>query len=121
MSLAVKLLRGCPRCLTLSRKSSLQSDVLHKVAAIGGTRWSTRNHTQIVEREIPLPAGKDGGRPDKTQMNELYRIVREVEVFKYPEEMQCILTDFVDGLGIRGDVVSVKREVFHDELYLAGP
>ncbi|GFR62053.1 50S ribosomal protein L9 [Elysia marginata] len=33
--------------------------------------------------------------------------------------MECILTDFVEGLGIRGDLVKVKRSVFHEELYPA--
>lgn len=76
--------------------------------------------TYVVERLWQLPPGPDGGRPQREQMNELYKLLKVVDVVKYPEDMQCILTDFVDGIGIRGDIVTVKREMFHSELFPAG-
>lgn len=76
--------------------------------------------TYVVERLWMLPEGPKGGRPEWEQMNELYKILQVKEVVTYPVDMDCLLTDFVDGLGIRGDKVSVKREQFHDELYPEG-
>lgn len=50
-----------------------------------------------MERVIPIPPGKDGGLPEIRDMNELYKILRHVEIVRYPKEMSCILTDFVEG------------------------
>ncbi|XP_005103172.1 39S ribosomal protein L9, mitochondrial [Aplysia californica] len=119
MAVAVKLLRGCCHCGSLSRTSLAAKELLSRTA-VGSVVLQTRNNTRIMERVYPLPVGKDGGRPDRSQMNELYKILREVEIVKYPEEIQCILTDFVEGVGIRGDVVTVKRDFFHEELFPAG-
>jgi len=76
--------------------------------------------TYVVERLWRLPPGPDGGRPEPEQMNELYKILDVKEVITYPRDMDCLLTDFVDGLGVRGDLVRVKREMFHSSLYPDG-
>jgi len=77
--------------------------------------------TIVVERLWQLPPGPDGGRPHRSQMNELYKLLKVVDGgIKYPEDMPCILTEFIDGIGIRGDVVSVKRDLFHNELFPGG-
>lgn len=85
------------------------------------TAWlqSKRHNTLVMRRVIPLPPGKDGGLPSRDEVNELHKILQPVEWIHYPTEMECILTDFVEGVGIRGDLVKVKRSVFHEELYPA--
>ncbi|RUS70535.1 hypothetical protein EGW08_021701, partial [Elysia chlorotica] len=78
-----------------------------------------RHRTIVMERVFPVPLGKHGGLPGPDEVNELHKILRPVERLVYPQEMECILTDFVEGVGIRGDLVKVKRSVFHEELYPA--
>ncbi|XP_059139138.1 large ribosomal subunit protein bL9m-like [Physella acuta] len=112
MALPVKVLSNAARvCPRLQPSLCLAACV---------TRQQTRNHTIVMERVIPIPPGKDGGLPNVRDMNELYKILRHVKTVYYPSQMSCILTDFVEGLGIRGDVVKVKRNMFHDQLFPAG-
>jgi len=143
--MASAALRGCPACLSLVRFQGLaaSSAASHaRTFTVSSRMMKTRNRyayppphmitqadmpdrggdTFVVERLWMLPEGPKGGRsrPEWEQMNELYKILQVKEVITYPEDMDCLLTDFVDGLGIRGDKVSVKREIFHDELYPEG-
>ena len=57
-----------------------------------------KGDTIVVERLWQLPPGPDGGRPHRSQMNELYKLLKVVDGgIKYPEDMPCILTEFIDG------------------------
>ncbi|BFZ14068.1 hypothetical protein BsWGS_17107 [Bradybaena similaris] len=114
MASTVRMVGSCVRCLRMS------STPLKQMCA-AGTTWKqqTRNHTIIMERVYPVPPGKDGGLPSEREMNELHKILRHVDIVEYPTEMSCILTDFVEGLGIRGDIVKVERDMFHLELFPA--
>ncbi|KAK0067988.1 39S ribosomal protein L9 mitochondrial [Biomphalaria pfeifferi] len=80
----------------------------------------TRSYTIIMERVFPLPPDKDGEKPDISQMNEIHKILRDVEIVQYPEELNCLLIQYVEGLGIRGDIVRVKRTLFHEQLFPSG-
>ena len=50
-----------------------------------------------MERIFPVPSGKNGGLPGSDEVNELHKILRPLESLRYPQEMECILTDFVEG------------------------
>uniref|UniRef100_A0A0B6ZY76 Large ribosomal subunit protein bL9m n=1 Tax=Arion vulgaris TaxID=1028688 RepID=A0A0B6ZY76_9EUPU len=115
MASSMKMLGSCVRCLRVSTKPVKQ-------ICSATTSWmqQNRNHTIIMERVFPIPPGKDGGLPNPREVNELHKILRHVEIYCYPREINCILTNIVDGLGIRGDLVSVNRVVFHQELFPAG-
>jgi len=115
MAATVKIIGSCAQCLRMSSKNMKQ--ILFTSVPCSQQK---RSHTIIMERVHPLPPGKDGGLPEQSEVNELHKILRHVEIFKYPAEMSCILTDFVEGVGIRGDVVKVKRLDFHTNLYPAG-
>ncbi|CAG5116690.1 unnamed protein product [Candidula unifasciata] len=114
MAATVRMVGSCVRCLRAPSQS------LKQLCAASNTwKQQQRNHTIIMERVFPIPPGKDGGLPPESEMNELHKILRHVEIVAYPKEMSCILTDFVEGLGIRGDIVKVDRDVFHLELFPA--
>ncbi|KAH9495366.1 54S ribosomal protein L9, mitochondrial [Bulinus truncatus] len=116
MAITLNALRRCGKCF--SRSAILRLSKLTDVGSVSVSQ--TRCHTIVMERVFPLPPDKDGEKPDQSQMNEIHKILRHVEIVKYPEEMDCLLVQFVEGLGIRGDIVKVKRDLFHDELFPSG-
>ena len=61
-----------------------------------------------MERVIPLPPGKKGGLPSGDEVNELHKILRPVGWTYYPNEMECILTDFVEGKFRSVKLISVR-------------
>ncbi|CAL1537212.1 unnamed protein product [Lymnaea stagnalis] len=115
MATTLGVLRVCVKCL---RPPTKRLGRLCVVSAV--SKQQQRNHTIVMERVFPLPAGKDGGLPHPNDVNETHKILRHVEIVEYPTELACILTDYVEGIGIRGDLVKVKKEVFHNDLYPAG-
>ncbi|GFN88740.1 50S ribosomal protein l9 [Plakobranchus ocellatus] len=110
MATSAHLCRACIRGVRVSRTLQPKYMAWH---------LSKRHKTLVMERVFPLPPGKNGGLPAGDEVNELHKILRPVGWKYYPDEMECILTDFVEGVGIRGDLVKVKRKYFHEELYPA--
>jgi large subunit ribosomal protein L9 len=49
----------------------------------------------------------------------MYKFVERVHD-KTTSDIACILTDSVEGVGIRGDTVTVKRRLFRNRLLPAG-
>lgn len=75
--------------------------------------------TVIVERKFPIPLAPKGCLPFVKQRHRVYKVVGRVHDKPTPN-ITCILTDFVDGVGIRGDTVTVKTKLFRGRLYPAG-
>ncbi|XP_041356214.1 39S ribosomal protein L9, mitochondrial-like [Gigantopelta aegis] len=75
--------------------------------------------TVIVERMYPVLLAKKGHAPRLKNRNRVLRFVERVHNKKLPP-ITCILTDYVEGVGVEGDVVEVKRGVFRSHLQPAG-
>ncbi|PVD36205.1 hypothetical protein C0Q70_03180 [Pomacea canaliculata] len=75
--------------------------------------------TVIVERMYPPKLAKIGKKPSLQARNKVLKFVCRVHDEK-TADISCILTDFVEGVGIRGDLVTVKRRLFRNKLYPAG-
>ncbi|XP_042693455.1 39S ribosomal protein L9, mitochondrial [Centrocercus urophasianus] len=76
--------------------------------------------TVVVERWWKVPLSKEG-RPPRAR-HRRYRVYRLVEDSKHlPRgELELILTQAVEGLGSRGDIVSVKKSVGRNRLLPQG-
>ncbi|KAK7096509.1 large ribosomal subunit protein bL9m-like isoform X1 [Littorina saxatilis] len=75
--------------------------------------------TVIMEQMFPPKLARKGALPKVTQKNRVLNFVDRVHAHKTPD-ITCILTDFVEGVGIRGDTVTVKRRLFRGKLFPAG-
>ncbi|XP_070177668.1 large ribosomal subunit protein bL9m-like isoform X2 [Littorina saxatilis] len=75
--------------------------------------------TVIMEQMFPPKLARKGALPKVTQKNRMLNFVDRVHAHKTPD-ITCILTDFVEGVGIRGDTVTVKRRLFRGKLFPAG-
>ncbi|XP_076439023.1 large ribosomal subunit protein bL9m-like [Babylonia areolata] len=75
--------------------------------------------TVIMEQEFPPRLAKKGYLPKVKLKNRILRMVDRTHDQRTPD-ITCIMTDFVDGVGMRGDVVTVKRRLFRNRLQPAG-
>lgn len=75
--------------------------------------------TVIVDRRYPPPLAPKGCLPFMKQRHRVYKVVDRVHSKPTPD-ITCVLTDSVEGVGIRGDTVTVKRRLFRGRLYPAG-
>ncbi|KAK7471804.1 hypothetical protein BaRGS_00035543 [Batillaria attramentaria] len=76
-------------------------------------------NTVVVERMYPTQLAKRGQMPRIRPRNMVYKFVDRVHDKKTPN-ISCILTGFVEGVGVRGEQVLVKRSLFRNKLYPAG-
>ncbi|XP_050389417.1 39S ribosomal protein L9, mitochondrial [Patella vulgata] len=72
--------------------------------------------TIIMKRKHPVQLFKEGNLPRIKRRNELYDIV-EIQHTKPTPDIKCILTEYVEGVGGKGDVVEIKRSLFRNQLY----
>ncbi|XP_064596348.1 large ribosomal subunit protein bL9m-like [Liolophura sinensis] len=78
-----------------------------------------RRNTIVVKRMYPPRLPKQGHRPRVRSMQKILQMV-DVEHAHPKPDIQCILTDDVEGVGNRGDLLYVKRRLFRNYLYPAG-
>ncbi|XP_049877670.1 39S ribosomal protein L9, mitochondrial [Pectinophora gossypiella] len=79
----------------------------------------TRN-TFILKRKCPPPLAKKGGRPSKFRARHfIYDLVQDTNVLKQPD-LKVILTQFVDGVGNPGDILTVRPNTAYRDLLLPG-
>lgn len=76
----------------------------------------TRN-TFILKRRNPLPLHKKGGRPTKMRGRHfVYDLVEDTNVTRKPD-VKVILSQFVDGVGNEGDVLTLRpTQAYRDYL-----
>ncbi|KAJ8714032.1 hypothetical protein PYW08_007652 [Mythimna loreyi] len=73
-------------------------DVIHQ---------QTRN-TFILKRRNPIPLHKKGGRPSKMRGRHfVYDLVEDTNVRRQPD-IKVILSQFVDGVGNKGDILNLR-------------
>ncbi|KAL5007604.1 hypothetical protein ScPMuIL_016410 [Solemya velum] len=78
----------------------------------------TRN-TVIVERKYPVNLHNKGSHPRLKAKNYIYKVVDYKNSRPVPN-IDCLLTDYVEGIGVAGEIVNVKRRLFRNRLYPAG-
>ncbi|XP_039368441.1 39S ribosomal protein L9, mitochondrial isoform X2 [Mauremys reevesii] len=85
-----------------------------------GLGLSLSRGTVVVERWWKVPLSKEG-RPPRLhpRRHRIYRLVEDTK--NQPKgELEVILTQSVDNLGSRGDIVSVKKPLARNKLLLEG-
>ncbi|KAL8563893.1 hypothetical protein ACOMHN_049549 [Nucella lapillus] len=75
--------------------------------------------TVVMEQVYPPRLARKGDLPKVKIRNRVLKMVDRAHDHKTPD-ITCILTDFVDGVGMRGDTVTVKRRLFRGRLLPAG-
>lgn len=77
-------------------------------------------NTFILKRKWPTGLHKKNGRQRSLRSrNFVYELVEDTTVKKKPN-LEVVLTSFVDGIGKKGDVVSLKESVAYNKLLLPG-
>ncbi|XP_042537636.1 39S ribosomal protein L9, mitochondrial isoform X1 [Dipodomys spectabilis] len=110
---AVPLLRGGARELLRPRLDGGTDSVQR------GFGLSHRRDTVIVERWWKVPLAKEGRKPRLHRRHRVYRLVEDTK-HGPKENLELILTQSVDELGVRGDLVSVKKSVGRNKLLPQG-
>ncbi|XP_075763228.1 large ribosomal subunit protein bL9m [Pelodiscus sinensis] len=81
---------------------------------------SLRRGTVVVERWWQVPLSKEGRSPRlHPRRHRIYRLVEDTK-HQPKEKLELILTQSVDYLGSRGDIVSVKKSVGRNKLLSEG-
>ncbi|XP_074709470.1 large ribosomal subunit protein bL9m [Strix uralensis] len=76
--------------------------------------------TVVVERWWQVPLSKEGRQPRlHPRRHRVYRLVEDTK-HRPKEELELILTQAVEGLGHRGDVVSVRKSLGRNKLLPRG-
>ncbi|NXE85882.1 RM09 protein, partial [Cochlearius cochlearius] len=76
--------------------------------------------TVVVERWWQVPLSKEGRQPRlHPRRHRIYRLLEDTKHLP-KAELELILTQAVEGLGTRGDVVSVKKHVGRNKLLPQG-
>ncbi|XP_075983000.1 mitochondrial ribosomal protein L9 [Anticarsia gemmatalis] len=79
----------------------------------------TRN-TFILKRKNPFPLHKKGGRPSKMRGRHfVYDLVEDTNVSKKPD-IKVILNQFVDGVGSKGDILTLRPNEAYSDFLLPG-
>lgn len=72
----------------------------------------------ILKRKTPPLLHKKGGLPKRLKNKHyVYDLVQDTDILKQPN-IDVILTEYVDGLGSKGDKVSVKPNFAYNQLLL---
>lgn len=75
-------------------------------------------NTFILKRKWPPNLYKKNSSPDKLRgRHHVYELVNDTSVQKKPN-LDVVLTSFVDGIGDKGDIVSLKPSVAYNKLLL---
>ncbi|XP_028358974.1 39S ribosomal protein L9, mitochondrial isoform X2 [Phyllostomus discolor] len=75
--------------------------------------------TVIVERWWKVPLAGEGRKPRLHRRHRVYKLVEDTK-HRPKENLELILTQSVEELGVRGDVVSVKKSVGRNRLLPQG-
>ncbi|XP_036999569.2 39S ribosomal protein L9, mitochondrial [Artibeus jamaicensis] len=75
--------------------------------------------TVIVERWWKVPLAGEGRKPRLHRRHRVYKVVEDTK-HRPKENLELILTQSVEELGVRGDVVSVKKSVGRNRLLPQG-
>lgn len=108
-----RLLRGGVRELLRPRLSG---------STPGSERDFSLSHsrgTVIVERWWKVPLAGEGRKPRLHRRHRVYKLVEDTK-HRPKENLELILTQSVDELGVRGDLVSVKKSVGRNRLLPEG-
>uniref|UniRef100_A0A4W2DDB4 Large ribosomal subunit protein bL9m n=1 Tax=Bos indicus x Bos taurus TaxID=30522 RepID=A0A4W2DDB4_BOBOX len=111
--LTERLLRGGVRELLRPRLSG---------STPGSERDFSLSHsrgTVIVERWWKVPLAGEGRKPRLHRRHRVYKLVEDTK-HRPKENLELILTQSVDELGVRGDLVSVKKSVGRNRLLPEG-
>uniref|UniRef100_A0AC11EU99 Mitochondrial ribosomal protein L9 n=1 Tax=Ovis aries TaxID=9940 RepID=A0AC11EU99_SHEEP len=108
-----RLLRGGVRELLRPRLSG---------STPGSERDFSLSHsrgTVIVERWWKVPLAGEGRKPRLHRRHRVYKLVEDTK-HRPKDNLELILTQSVDELGVRGDLVSVKKSVGRNRLLPEG-
>ncbi|XP_037354500.1 39S ribosomal protein L9, mitochondrial isoform X2 [Talpa occidentalis] len=75
--------------------------------------------TVIVERWWKVPLAGEGRQPRLHRRHRIYKLVEDTK-HRPKEKLELILTQSVEGLGVRGDLVAVKKSVGRNRLLPQG-
>ncbi|XP_040854743.1 39S ribosomal protein L9, mitochondrial isoform X2 [Ochotona curzoniae] len=75
--------------------------------------------TVIVERWWKVPLAGEGRKPRLHRRHRIYKLVEDTK-HRPKENLELILTQSVEELGVRGDVISVKKSVGRNRLLAQG-
>ncbi|GAB1604285.1 39S ribosomal protein L9, mitochondrial-like [Argonauta hians] len=75
--------------------------------------------TVIVRRPHAVPLTKPKALPYLKDKHKIYELIDNENLKKVPD-IQCILTEDVDGVGYKNELLYVKRRIFRSKLYPAG-
>ncbi|XP_045673133.1 39S ribosomal protein L9, mitochondrial isoform X1 [Phyllostomus hastatus] len=75
--------------------------------------------TVVVERWWKVPLAGEGRKPRLHRRHRVYKLVEDTK-HRPKENLELILTQSVEELGVRGDVVSVKKSVGRNRLLPQG-
>ncbi|XP_006861498.1 PREDICTED: 39S ribosomal protein L9, mitochondrial [Chrysochloris asiatica] len=75
--------------------------------------------TVIVERCWKVPLAGEGKKPRLRRRHRVYKLVEDTK-HQPKDKLELILTQSVDELGVRGDLVSVKKSVGRNQLLPQG-
>ncbi|CAH2094618.1 unnamed protein product [Euphydryas editha] len=77
-------------------------------------------NTFILKRKWPPPLHKKGGKPAKLRARHfVYDLVEDTTVTKKPD-IKIILSQFVDGVGNEGDVLTLRPAIAYREFLMPG-
>uniref|UniRef100_A0A9L0T0U9 Large ribosomal subunit protein bL9m n=1 Tax=Equus caballus TaxID=9796 RepID=A0A9L0T0U9_HORSE len=80
---------------------------------------SSNRGTVIVERWWKVPLAGEGRNPHLHRRHRVYKLVEDTK-HRPKDNLELILTQSVEGLGVRGDLVSVKKSVGRNQLLPQG-
>uniref|UniRef100_A0A5F9CLU4 Large ribosomal subunit protein bL9m n=1 Tax=Oryctolagus cuniculus TaxID=9986 RepID=A0A5F9CLU4_RABIT len=75
--------------------------------------------TVIVERWWKVPLAGEGRKPRLHRRHRVYKLVEDTK-HRPKEDLELILTQSVEDLGVRGDLISVKKSVGRNRLLPQG-
>lgn len=75
--------------------------------------------TVIVERWWKVPLAGEGRKPHLHRRHRVYKLVEDTK-HRPKDNLELILTQSVDEIGVRGDLVSVKKSVGRNKLLSQG-
>lgn len=75
--------------------------------------------TVIVERWWKVPLAGEGRKPRLHRRHRVYKLVEDTK-HRPKDHLELILTQSVDEIGVRGDLVSVKKSVGRNKLLPQG-
>ncbi|KAM6217156.1 LOW QUALITY PROTEIN: large ribosomal subunit protein bL9m [Rhynchocyon petersi] len=109
---------GSRRPHGLAEHRGLRREVGRSVAA-GSRSLPGGQGTVVVERWWKVPLAGEGRKPRLHRRHRVYRLVEDTK-HRPKENLELILTQSVEELGVRGDLVSVKKSLGRNRLLPQG-